>query len=194
MDISWGSKRKRIELYRSLCFCQIVDERRNGFFKYLLKQIYPDGKFPNYTEAQIETAWSRVRNLDKFSNEPEVLQTIMANLAHQHSKFLGLPLPASKKDLVKDIKDWSVQNLMQLGERWVQEIEREVNSPKWVEVDKVNQEIVAYTFKYGVSKPEQLEEEIKKGSVEGHPAWEDVVEWTNILEYRQNMWNAMSSA
>ena len=36
--------------------------------------------------------------------------------------------------------------------------------------------------KYRVNKPAELEEQIKQGKIEEHPAWEDLIHYENLIE------------
>jgi len=36
--------------------------------------------------------------------------------------------------------------------------------------------------KYGAEEPSEVEESIERGEVEGHPSWEELIEWENLRE------------
>jgi hypothetical protein len=36
--------------------------------------------------------------------------------------------------------------------------------------------------RYGVKKPEELEQRIREGTVEEHPTWEELIEYENLLD------------
>lgn len=66
----------------------------------------------------------------------------------------------------------------------------------WIlsELAKTDQEIAEYIQKYGVSSPEMLEKRISDRSVDGHPAWEDLIDWSNLQEYRKELLDNLASA
>ncbi|KLU60180.1 hypothetical protein CEB3_c36110 [Peptococcaceae bacterium CEB3] len=127
VHVVWASRKKQFELYRSLCFAKVVSGKP-GFYEYILTQVYPEGKFPTFCEAQILTAESRLDNIQKLWHKPEAVKLITTNLAHQHAKFLSLELPASKENLVDCISNWDDMELV-LGRAriWVDEIRRELS-------------------------------------------------------------------
>ena len=47
--------------------------------------------------------------------------------------------------------------------------------------------------RYNVKTPEELEEKIKKGSVEEHPAWETLIQYENILQQTQKIQKEIDS-
>ena len=53
---------------------------------------------------------------------------------------------------------------------------------------ETDQEIVAYVRQYRVTHPEQLEAAIRAATIEGHPAWEDVIARTSLIQYRETLW------
>lgn len=53
-----------------------------------------------------------------------------------------------------------------------------------------DKEIATYARQYGVPTPQALEEKIRKGEIEGHPAWEDLIDWTNLIAYRDKLLDA----
>ncbi len=44
-----------------------------------------------------------------------------------------------------------------------------------------------YRGRYGVETPDALVKAIRAGAAEGHPAWEDSIDWSNLVEY----WNRL---
>ena len=184
-DVIWASPLTQNNLRRSICFAQVAQENKPGFFRYILRQIYPSGHFPTYAEAQAETAKARQENIRKYSDNPKALCYIVTNFACQRAKFLRLHMPETKKDFATQIPDRSLATLLRLGETWVSEIEEALRQPPWPEIGELDQEIGRYVFQYGLSRPEDLEAKIKAGTIEGHPAWEDVIGWANLLDFRQ---------
>ncbi|MHB8127149.1 MAG: hypothetical protein ACYDEJ_16245 [Desulfitobacteriaceae bacterium] len=65
----------------------------------------------------------------------------------------------------------------------------------WIlsELAKTDQEIAEYIQKYGVSSPEMLEQMISDKRVDGHPAWEDSIDWSNLQEYRKELLDNLAS-
>lgn len=65
----------------------------------------------------------------------------------------------------------------------------------WIlfELAQTDQEIAGYIQKYGVPSPEMLEQLIKEDRVNGHPAWEDSIDWTNLQEYRNGLLENLAS-
>jgi hypothetical protein len=41
--------------------------------------------------------------------------------------------------------------------------------------------------RYGVVSPEELKDNIESGVVYSHPAWEDLIEWENLLAHRERL-------
>ncbi|AFM42969.1 hypothetical protein Desaci_4106 [Desulfosporosinus acidiphilus SJ4] len=66
----------------------------------------------------------------------------------------------------------------------------------WIltELAKTDQEIAGYIQKYGVSSPEILEQQIKDKRVDGHPAWEDTIDWSNLQDYRKELLESLASS
>lgn len=62
----------------------------------------------------------------------------------------------------------------------------------WImsEIYESDRQIAAYIRQYGVSSPGDLESLIQSGGLDGHPAWEDTIDWFNLVDYRQRMLNA----
>ncbi len=58
-------------------------------------------------------------------------------------------------------------------------LEESINSFLDRELRKAHSEIEKLKEKYGVKSTGQLEEKIKKME-EGHPAWEELIEWENL--------------
>ena len=46
---------------------------------------------------------------------------------------------------------------------------------------------MAYVRQYTVRTPDEIEEKIRVGRIEGHPAWEDSIAWSNLLTYRDRL-------
>ena len=65
----------------------------------------------------------------------------------------------------------------------------------WIlsELAKTDQEIAEYIQKYGVSSPEALEQLISDKRVEAHPTWEDLIDWSNLQEYRNELLENLAS-
>lgn len=59
----------------------------------------------------------------------------------------------------------------------------------WVssELATVDRELASYARKYGVATPAELERLIREGRIEGHPAWEDAIDWSNLIAYREKL-------
>jgi len=49
------------------------------------------------------------------------------------------------------------------------------------ELRETDREIMVYVRQYGVRTPDEIEEKIRVGRIEGHPAWEDSIAWSNLL-------------
>lgn len=47
--------------------------------------------------------------------------------------------------------------------------------------------------RYRVRSPHELEEEIKKGTVEEHPAWEDLILYENLVEHAEKIRKELGS-
>jgi hypothetical protein len=41
--------------------------------------------------------------------------------------------------------------------------------------------------RYGVASPEQLKAKIESGDIYSHPAWEELIEWENLIAYRERL-------
>ncbi len=41
--------------------------------------------------------------------------------------------------------------------------------------------------RYGVSDPQELTERIQSGEIYSHPAWEDLIEWENLLAHIERL-------
>ena len=69
-----------------------------------------------------------------------------------------------------------------------QEVEAEAFSA-WItrEMAETDCEILAYVGRYRVTTPEEIEEAIRTGRIEGHPAWEDLIDWANLNQYREQL-------
>ena len=65
----------------------------------------------------------------------------------------------------------------------------------WIlsELAKTDQEIAEYIQKYGVSSPEMLEQLISDKRIDAHPAWEDLIDWSNLQEYRNELLENLAS-
>ena len=55
------------------------------------------------------------------------------------------------------------------------------------EVRRVDEKIFALMLRYRVKTPEGLEEKIRRGEVEEHPSWEHLIEWEDMVTYRQKL-------
>lgn len=55
------------------------------------------------------------------------------------------------------------------------------------ELSTTEREIAAYVERYGIAHPDDLERLIAAHRVEEHPAWEDRLEWGNLLSYRDRL-------
>jgi len=69
-----------------------------------------------------------------------------------------------------------------------EEIEAEAASA-WVfsELSAVDHAVGEYVRGYGVASPDELIDLIRDGRVKGHPAWEDSIDWSNLLGYRNKV-------
>jgi len=47
--------------------------------------------------------------------------------------------------------------------------------------------------RYRVRSPRELEEKIKKGSVEEHPTWEDLIQYENLVEQAEKIRRELDS-
>lgn len=65
----------------------------------------------------------------------------------------------------------------------------------WVssELAIVDRELATYARRYGVATPGDLERLIREGKVEGHPAWEDCIDWGNLMTYREKLLSAAAA-
>ncbi len=65
----------------------------------------------------------------------------------------------------------------------------------WIlsELAKTDQEITQYIQKYGVSSPEMLEHLITDKREDAHPAWEDLIDWSNLQDYRNELLENLAS-
>lgn len=78
-----------------------------------------------------------------------------------------------KAELVKNIsKDLHLSEEEVLEESISSFLDRSLCNAS-VEIEKLKN-------KYDVESPEELEEKIEKGEVDGHPAWEELIEWENL--------------
>ena len=48
--------------------------------------------------------------------------------------------------------------------------------------------------RYRVSTPQELAARIEMGEIYSHPAWEDLIEWENLLDYVQRLEGILASA
>jgi hypothetical protein len=55
------------------------------------------------------------------------------------------------------------------------------------ELAETDREIIEYVRKYRVTHPEQVENAIRNGKIDGHPAWEDMIDWMNPIAYREKL-------
>ena len=64
----------------------------------------------------------------------------------------------------------------------------------WVlaELAAVDRGIAEYVRRYGVQSPEELENAVVSNAVQAHPAWEDLIDWHNLLAYRSKVLSAIS--
>ena len=47
--------------------------------------------------------------------------------------------------------------------------------------------------KYGVGSPHELEDKIKKGTEDEHPAWEDLIQYENLVEHAEKLRKELGS-
>jgi hypothetical protein len=47
--------------------------------------------------------------------------------------------------------------------------------------------------KYGVGSPHELADKIKKGTVDEHPAWEDLIQYENLVEHAEKLRKELGS-
>ena len=80
------------------------------------------------------------------------------------------------------------ETLASTAHRDREQIEQEA-ARAWLEREprETDQEIMAYIRQYTVRTPEEIEEKIRAGRIEGHPAWEDSIAWSNLLTYRDRL-------
>ncbi len=55
------------------------------------------------------------------------------------------------------------------------------------ELATIDRELAALALKYGVPNPAALEETIRQNTTSGHPAWEDSIDWSNLIAYREKI-------
>lgn len=41
--------------------------------------------------------------------------------------------------------------------------------------------------RYGVASPEELKAKIESGEIYSHPAWEEMIEWENLVAYQERL-------
>ena len=63
------------------------------------------------------------------------------------------------------------------------------HSREWIveEIENVDLEIQMYRDTYHVTTAKELEAAIRQRTVEEHPAWEDLIGWENMLDYRRKL-------
>ena len=47
--------------------------------------------------------------------------------------------------------------------------------------------------RYMVGSPDELEEKIRKGTVDGHPAWEDLIQYESLVAYAEKIRKELGS-
>lgn len=69
-----------------------------------------------------------------------------------------------------------------------QEVEAEAFDA-WItrEMIETDCEILEYVGRYRVTTPEEIEKAIRAGRIDGHPAWEDLIDWLNLNQYREQL-------
>ena len=55
------------------------------------------------------------------------------------------------------------------------------------ELRLIDLDIADLQDRYGVASPEELKARIDSGDVYSHPAWEDMIEWENLVAYRARL-------
>ena len=60
---------------------------------------------------------------------------------------------------------------------------------EWIEEELINVDLEVQQYRdiYQVSMPAELEQAIRQHAVEEHPAWEDLISWENMLDYRRKL-------
>lgn len=61
------------------------------------------------------------------------------------------------------------------------------------ELRLVELDIADIQDRYDVLTPEQLEASIKSGDIYSHPAWEELIEWENLLAHRKRLRSLQTS-
>lgn len=55
------------------------------------------------------------------------------------------------------------------------------------ELRLVEEDLADLRDRYALLSSQELEEEIKRGSIPPHPAWEDLIQWENLEAYKQKL-------
>lgn len=88
----------------------------------------------------------------------------------------------------------SWENLAKVVRRDRAQIEEEAASA-WLleELRETDREIAGYVRRYSVTSPDEIEQAIRTGTLDGHPAWEDKLAWDNLLVHRERLLAAMAA-
>lgn len=55
------------------------------------------------------------------------------------------------------------------------------------ELRLTDMDIADFQDRYDVTVPEELKAKIESGDIYSHPAWEELIEWENLAQYRARM-------
>ena len=55
------------------------------------------------------------------------------------------------------------------------------------ELRLTDMDIADFQDRYGVGTPAELKAKIESGDIYSHPAWEELIEWENLVMYRTRM-------
>ncbi|MDY6789287.1 MAG: hypothetical protein SVV03_04980 [Candidatus Nanohaloarchaea archaeon] len=79
------------------------------------------------------------------------------------------------------LKTKSLENVAStVGESEERVLEKSLESYIGREIREAELRIREIKRKYGVGKPSGLKEKIENEEIEGHPAWEELIEWENL--------------
>lgn len=55
------------------------------------------------------------------------------------------------------------------------------------ELRLIHMDIIDLQDRYDVAEPDQLQARIESGEVYSHPAWEELIEWENLVRYQERL-------
>lgn len=58
-------------------------------------------------------------------------------------------------------------------------------------IAEMDRRIAEIGRQYGTAFPDEIETMIRRGAVDGHPAWEDAIRLEGLLEYRGKLWRQL---